>query len=74
MRDLLAKLRAFEQAHPSRPGPLCAVCRLPEPLRAFLSKGREGGSTYRALAGLLTQEGHKVSAYQVSYHLREHAK
>lgn len=70
----MAKLRAFEAANPSRPGPQCGICKLPEPLRAFLNEGRASGSTFRVLAAIVTAEGHKVTGNMVAYHLREHAK
>lgn len=66
----MARLRAFEAAHPSRPGPVCGGCKLPRELRGFLIKGRAAGTTYRNLAAFVTLEGHKLSPYMVAYHLR----
>lgn len=70
----MARLKAFEAAHPSRPGPACALCKVPDPLKVAVKKGRMSGSTYRTLAAFVTAEGHKVTPYQVSYHLREHGQ
>jgi hypothetical protein len=72
--DLMAKLKAFEAAHPRVVGPVCSVCRLPADVRAFIVKAREKGSTFRTIAAVLTGEGHKISTYSVGRHHREHAQ
>lgn len=71
--DLMAKLKAFEAEH-GRPGPTCQCCALPEKLRDFIVEGRKVGSSYRAIAAIVIAEGHKVSAFTVGRHLREHAQ
>jgi hypothetical protein len=72
--DLMAKLKAFEAAHPRVTGPVCSVCRLPADVRAFVAKAREAGSTFRTIAAVLAGEGHKVSTYTVGRHHREHVQ
>jgi hypothetical protein len=70
--DLLAKLKAFELANPSKRGPLCTVCRLPENLRAFIVEGKRQGSTLRSIAAVINSEGpYKATEYTVGRHLRD---
>ena len=72
--DLMAKLRAFEAAHPRLTGPACGACKLPPDVRAFIGQARAKGSTFRTIAAVLAEEGHKVSTYTVGRHHREHAQ
>jgi hypothetical protein len=69
--DLLAKLKAFELANPSHPGPKCTVCRLPALERAFVDDGRKQGAKFRAIAAVLAGEGHRVSHYTIARHVRD---
>ncbi len=74
--DLLAKLKAFEAAHPKINGPRCAVCLLPDSFRRFVSEAKAKKSTSYGTIGtaVLSSEGEPVTHKSVANHVREHGE